>query len=154
MLPRRSFSLAVGVVLLAVCGLLLDLGLVGLAIGLALAAFGAGCVTRLSPPAELVRRFPGWWRRRRWLHLAMTVWTLAVVALVVVGVVAAEREPGGGGGFAPSNDQVAGIVVAWGLMILLAGCGVIALVAWRIDRLRGRRSVEGDDRRRRFTSSL
>ena len=88
--------------------------------------------------------------------MALTAWTIAVVALVVVGVVAAETEPDSvGDGIAPSNDQLAGLVIFYGLVVLLVGVGLISLVAWHGNRIRRRhRSGESDSRRRHFTSSL
>jgi hypothetical protein len=156
MLPRRFYSVvgALLCLLLAVCGLLLGLSLFGSLIALALIALGFKGLTRLPPPADIVRRFSPWWRRRRWFHMAVTAWAVVVVSAVVVGVVAAESEPDSGGGFAPTNDVVAGIVISWGLLVFGAGFVLISLVAWLRHWLRLHRSPERDSRQRHFTSSL
>jgi hypothetical protein len=84
----------------------------------------------------------------------LTVWTVAVVALVLAGVIEAEGESD----YWISKNRAAMAVVCFGLLVWSAGFLLISLVAWRINRIRcatrSRGSAGGGISHRAFSQRL
>jgi len=108
----------------------------------------------VPPPRPPVRRFLVEARRRRWVLAALVVWTIAVIAVVViVDVGDAATRDGAGEGFVPSNSTVEGFVAVVWLVAWYAGFVVIWLVTRFVDRLR-RNAESRRPGGSNFTSSL